>query len=155
MIQLQILPRIAVEERTASDDTLVISIVTPGIEHPKIYGEHVFKFSFHDVAKEYFLEANDYRDEMWVRPMEYETAEGIVEVAMANRDKKYWIIHCEAGISRSPGVAIGLARYLYMDPNLDKLIELYPMYNKYVRELIEKAMIVKLEEIDKELLKGK
>ena len=147
MIQLQVLPRLAIENKTVENDTLVISITSPSQQSPVIYGEHIYKFYFEDVTEEYNLPANDYRDAMIVKPMEYEIAESIAEIAWNNRDKKKWIIHCEAGISRSPGVAIGLAMYIDANPNVEKLEQQYPYYNKHVREYIEKAMDIKWQEV--------
>jgi len=129
------------------DDYLVISIVSPGREHPKIQGTNVHKFQFHDVTEEYFLENQN----RIVRPMEKEIAESIVDIAMSNRDCDRWIIHCEAGISRSPGVAIGLAKYIIMRPNRMQLMEKYPCYNKHVEALIGNAMIKRVDEITKGL----
>ena len=124
-------------------DLLVISIVSPGREHPKIEGTNIHQFHFHDVTEEYFLENQN----RIVRPMEKEIAESIVEIAMNNRDCDRWIIHCEAGISRSPGVAIGLSSYIATIPDRKKLIELFPCYNKYVCKLIEDAMEAQMKEL--------
>ena len=149
MIDLMVLSAAEMEGKNITSDTLVISIVSPGVVHPKIDGEYVYKFSFHDVTEEYFLDQQN----KIIRPMEYEIAESIVETCMNHRDKKRWIIHCEAGISRSPGVAIGLARYIDLSPNVDKLVKMFPYYNKHVQSNIEKAMRAKLLEIDRNRVK--
>ena len=147
-IKLYILPKIAMEEQNVHKDTLVISIVSPGQEHPVIHGEHIYKFAFHDVTEEYFLEHSN----KIIRPMEYEIAEGIVEVCMNHRDKKRWIIHCEAGISRSPAVAIGLAQYVDLDPNMHEIISNFPYYNMYVAKMINRAMEAKLKELENNII---
>ena len=128
-------------------DMFVISIVSPYREHPKIEGSNVWRFHFHDVTEEYFLE----KQNVTIRPMGKAIAESIADLAMKNRDDDRWVIHCEAGISRSPGVAIGLAKYIKTIPSREKLIELFPMYNKHVCKLIEEAMKAQVEEIEKEL----
>jgi predicted protein tyrosine phosphatase len=79
--------------------------------------------------------------------MEKEIAESIVEIAIDNRGCDRWIIHCEAGVSRSPGVAIGLAKYFKVTPNERRLKELFPHYNKYVAKLVEEALHRKMGEI--------
>jgi predicted protein tyrosine phosphatase len=124
-------------------DVLVISIVSPGRQHPIMHGSNIHKFQFHDITEEYFLENQN----RIIRPMEKEIAESIVEIAMNNRDCDRWIIHCEAGISRSPGVAIGLAKYIALKPNRQELIKLFPYYNKYVCQLIEEAMDAEMDKI--------
>ena len=149
MIEIMVLPAVEMEGKNITSDTLVISIVSPGVIHPKIDGEHVYKFNFHDVTEEYFLDQQN----KIIRPMEYEVAESIVETCMNHRDKKRWIIHCEAGISRSPGVAIGLARYIDLNPNAGQLVKMFSCYNKHVRNNIEKAMRAKLLEIDRNRVK--
>jgi predicted protein tyrosine phosphatase len=124
-------------------DLLVISIVSPGREHPKIIGTNIHKFNFHDVTEEYFLENQN----RIVRPMEKEIAESIVEIAMDNKDCDRWVIHCEAGISRSPGVAIGLSSFFKTIPNEEKLKELFPCYNKHVANLVKEALSRKMGEM--------
>ena len=131
-----VLPAVAMEGKNVTSDTLVISIGSPGVVHTKISGEYVYQFEFYDVTEEYFLENQN----KIIRPMEYEIAESIVEICMNNRDKKKWIIHCEAGISRSPGVAIGLARYIHTAPTDTELEKMFPLYNNYVRVMIQRAM---------------
>jgi predicted protein tyrosine phosphatase len=131
-------------------DHLVISIVSPGREHlPEIIGSNIHRFKFHDISQEYFLENQN----KIIRPMEKEIAESIAEIAMDNRDNDRWIIHCEAGISRSPGVAIGLAKYIALKPHRLQLIEKFPLYNKYVCKLIEDAMEKEIEKLDIKLRK--
>ena len=142
MINVMVLPAVAMEGQNVSEDTLVISIASPGCVHPVIHGEHIYKFWLYDVTEEYVV------GDRLIRPMEYEIAESIVEICMSNRDKKRWIIHCEAGISRSPGVAIGLSRYIDLFLSTDELIRRFPMYNKYIEKMISKAMKAKLLEIE-------
>ena len=145
MIQLQVLPRVAVEGKTFDDDTLVISISSPRQEPPKINAKYVHVYHFEDVTEEYKLPANDYRDELIVAPMGYEIAEAIVEVVWNNMDKKKWVIHCEAGISRSPGVAIALSRFFNTCPNESKLRELFPGFNTHVHSCIVNIMWTKVQ----------
>jgi predicted protein tyrosine phosphatase len=143
MIRIHVYPEMAMVGQDFSD-YLVISIVSPGREHPiGMISSNIHKFQFNDVTEEYFLENQN----RIVRPMEKEIAESIAEIAMNNRDCDRWVIHCEAGISRSPGVAIGLASYIATIPDRKKLIELFPCYNKHVCRLIEDAMEVQMKEL--------
>jgi predicted protein tyrosine phosphatase len=80
-------------------------------------------------------------------PMSEEIAESIVDIAMKSMYCKVWMINCEAGISRSPAVAIGLSSYINVMPDRKRLIELFPCYNKHVCKLIEDAMEVKMKKL--------
>ena len=131
-------------------DHLVISIVSPGREHPKMQGTNIHKFQFHDITEEYFLESVN----KTIRPIEREIAASIAQIALDNRDCDRWIIHCEAGISRSPGVAIGLAKHIALRPGLSRLKTMFQCYNKYVAQLVEEELAKKIEEIGKELHHG-
>lgn len=141
MISLKVLPRIAVENEKFDDNTLIISIVSPGVVHPKIDAKWVFPFHFHDVTEEFFLENRN----LVVRPMEFAVAEAIVDVVLRNLDKSKFIIHCEAGISRSPGVALGLAKHIEFTPSKKSLELWFPSHNKHVRECIERALDNKMQ----------
>jgi predicted protein tyrosine phosphatase len=147
MISVHVYPEAALHNQNLLD-TFVISIVSPGRQHPKMEGSNIHKFQFHDITQEYFLE----KQNMIIRPMEKEIAEQIVELAIKNMKDDRWIIHCEAGISRSPGVAIGLSRFIKLRPNRRMLKKAFPMYNKHVCRLIEEAMEKRMKDIDKELL---
>jgi predicted protein tyrosine phosphatase len=130
-------------------DMLVISIVSPGREHPPMQGENIYKFKFHDVTEDMFVQSNSFHGIMPC--MNKEMAESIAEIAMNNRYEDRWVIHCEAGISRSPGVAIGLASVLKTRPSKAVLMQLFPCFNIHVAKLIEDAMRAKVKEITAEL----
>ena len=153
MITLFVWPEIAVRETTVDfKDSLVISITSPGSEHPKIKGNNVHKFHFHDIREPIEL----FDGSTWL-PMSESVAEAIAQVAVKNMDKNVknvWLIHCEAGISRSPGVAIGLSRYVNFNLTTDELIKQHPCYNKYVCKLVEKAMRKEIDKLEKDLSGG-
>jgi len=140
MINIYVLPEIAVEGSDLKD-AFVISIVSPGREHPKIIGSHVHKFHFHDVGITYELP-----DGRLIQPMSETIAEAIVDLAMHHRYCDKWVIHCEAGISRSPAVAIGLSKFLKFNPNRRNLKKMFPNYNKHVCKLIEEEMETYIKE---------
>ena len=139
MIQIRVLSKWGMEDEDFGND-LVISIVSPGMTHPNIKGSNVHKFQFHDVIEEYFLK----NENRVIRPMEKEVAESIVRIASNNRHWDKWVIHCEAGISRSPAVAIGLAKYFRTTPDEEELKRLFPHFNKYVEKLIRETLKTKL-----------
>src|SRR5574337_481617 len=145
MIRLFVIPKMLAESiELFADNTLVISIGSPGGSKAKLKGDHVYFFEFHDIDRDIY----DDSKEIMYEAMKPIMAESIVEVAFNNRDKRNWIIHCEAGISRSPGVALGLAKFIALSPGVDKLEVEYPCYNRHVRRLIEEAGEKKVEEIN-------
>ena len=144
MIYIRVRSRREIEDQYVGD-SFVVSIVSPGTEHPKIGGTNIHQFHFHDIREDLMVESNCFSGIM--NAMTKDMAEAIVEVAMNNRDIETWLIHCEAGISRSPAVAIGLARHLKCTPTARELERMYPCYNKHVEGLIATATRKKVCEI--------
>ena len=142
MINIRVLPIWGMEDEDFGDK-LVISIVSPYVEHPKVKGNKVYKFHFHDITEEYFLSTTH----RLMQPMGKEIAESIAEIAIDNRDCEEWVIHCEAGISRSPAVAIGLASVIDTNPSVGALKKLFPSYNKHVEALVREAVKAKVDTI--------
>ena len=150
MIKLRVFSRMMVEEiRDFTSNVLVISIGSPGRENAKIKGENVFFFQFHDIEEDLV----DPLKEVVYESLKPKMAESVVDIAFAHRDKKIWVIHCEAGVSRSPGVALGLARFIDFDTQAHKLEKQFPCHNKHVRKLIEGAGLKKMREIEENLKK--
>lgn len=148
MIKIFVWPEIAMKESTIDfKDNLVISITSPGSKHVKIIGTNVHKFHFHDVR-----EPLELMDGSTMMPMSKEIAESIAELAINNRDKRVLMINCEAGISRSPGVAIGIARHLKCDPNENELKNQFPCFNMHVAKLVEEAIKTKLIKLVRRVL---
>lgn len=137
MIKIHVLSEwMAKDIKVFGDDVMVISIVSPGREHPKLIGENIFKFHFYDIDEELLLE----KENKVIRPMERKIAESIADIALDHRDKEIWVIHCEAGISRSPGVALGLASRIETFPDITRLEHLFPLHNTHVRRLVEESL---------------
>jgi len=144
MINVYVVPEAAMIDQNVGD-RFVISIVSPGRVHPNIIGTNVHKFHFHDVTQVY-----EVADGQLIRPMSETIADQIAEIAIKNVTVKEWIIHCEAGISRSPGVAIAISKYIKLNPNRKALKKAFPMFNKYVCLLIEQSIEMKIKELEKE-----
>lgn len=146
MIKVMVMSKLLVEHiRDFDDNTVVISITSPGAREAEIKGKHIHRFQFHDVREDLMVDG-------WVmNAMTEDVADAIVEVVVNNKDKKRLLVHCEAGVSRSPGVAIGIARYMEVDPGVDNLIDRFPCYNKHVEKMIHKAMRKKIERELKDL----
>jgi len=150
MINIFVWPEIAMRETTVDfKDNVVISITSPGSEHVNIRGTNVHKFHFHDVR-----EPLELMDGSTMMPMSKEIAESIAQIAVDNRDKRVWMINCEAGISRSPGVAIGIATILRTEPDAAELKKQFPCFNTHVAKLVEESVRVKLIELINRVLLG-
>ena len=116
MIKIFVWPEIAVVKSTLDfEDNLVISITSPGSEHPKIRGTNVHKFHFNDVP-----EPIELMDGSIMMPMMESIAKEIVNLAIKSQHNRAWLIHCEAGMSKSSGVAIGLASMFKDYPNVKR-----------------------------------
>ena len=145
MINIKVLSKVAVEGQDFGRNAFVISIVSPGNEHPKFTSEFLLRCQFNDVREDLMIDSGI------TSAMNKGMAEHIVDVAMEHRDVETWIIHCEAGISRSPAVAIGLARYLKCTPTAKELERMFPCYNKHVESLVSTAARKEICEIAKNL----
>ncbi len=114
------------------DGDMIISIESPGDKHARnVYGIKRLDVQFWDVTEE-IMDG----EKLW-RPLDHCHAEMIVEFMdahIANSDRL--IIHCAAGVSRSPGVAVGLSRYFDLGKTENDLRDLYPHFNLVVAKKI-------------------
>jgi len=88
----------------------VISISTPGNRDARIYTnpEKILRVSFYDIDKEIVDGDKKYE------PISDEQARIIAKFVKDNYDKIYLLfVQCEAGVSRSAGVAAAIAKYYY------------------------------------------
>lgn len=119
----------------------VISIVSPCTSHPKIMinRPRTLRLQFHDISpygiEEKHLEP--YRDGL----MQTYHAELILDFieaittecqAQAISFPKKVYIHCEAGVSRSPAVAMALSMIYGFRPTVNELFHTHNAYNEYV-----------------------
>ena len=114
---------------------MVISISSPNfsiprLHDPKMFGVPRLNLHFQDVTR--VIESAGRIFE----PMSEAQAKQIVDFA---EEYHPWcrrlVVHCDAGASRSPGVAIGLARFFpFSDENT--LRDLFPRFNVTVASLI-------------------
>lgn len=117
------------------DNACVISIVSPGAEWPSIACDNILRLAFHDVDRELVL------SDRTIHPMTNNQAKEIMEFFEKNVDKPRCVVHCEAGISRSPAVAIALSELVDGTPCAEALIERYPTFNRHVyRSMWEAGM---------------
>lgn len=114
---------------------MIISITSPGMEHPRPDTGDIPRLNlhFHDVIEEELIGT-----ELW-RTIDPSQAELIIDFVDDNIEKsECLIVHCQAGMSRSPGVAIGLSRY-YQFSNENELRSQFPHFNITVMKEIHKA----------------
>jgi predicted protein tyrosine phosphatase len=116
---------------------MIISVVTPGFSYPRLFDPQLIgvprlTLEFYDVMR--FEESGD----QIFAPISEEQATKIVDFVLdyfTRSDRM--VIHCDAGESRSPGVAIGLARYFEFSSE-NRLRDLYPRFNLTVAKTIWK-----------------
>lgn len=108
---------------------IVISIVSPDREHPRQSLVCLARLNLH------------FKD-----TMRYEVSEQGFSAEQANEVVEFvekWlleseriVVHCEAGMSRSAGVAVGLARYLLTDEDEKSVRDAKPHFNLDVAQKI-------------------
>lgn len=68
-----------------------------------------------------------------LHPMTMDTALTIIQFVLQHRNRMTkLVIHCHAGVRRSPAVAIGLAEWLPTMPSIHDLIEKHPCFNRHI-----------------------
>lgn len=107
--------------------------MSPGMDHPRPNTTQPrINIQFHDVTEELMVDGV-----LW-RLMEPEHAKMIVDFVYEQLPGAgTLIVHCEAGISRSAGVAVGLARYFNL-PNENEIRAQFPHFNIDVAKKIWK-----------------
>jgi predicted protein tyrosine phosphatase len=111
---------------------IVISIVSPGRNHPRPTLACLARLNL------------SFKDTMWgeVSPLGFssEQAQEVVDfVEKWLLQSERIVVHCEAGMSRSAGVAVGLARYLLTDEAENRVRDSKPDFNLYVAQKIWKV----------------
>jgi predicted protein tyrosine phosphatase len=124
MTKINICSRSQVQMLLPSEDSILISITDPGKVHPRISkGWRFLRLKFHDLDQ-----ARNEED----RLISKKDATLILEFIKVTIPKEI-IINCEAGISRSGGVAVALEEILNGDR---KAFKKYPNHNRLVTTTI-------------------
>lgn len=132
-MRIHVFPQYVVESIREYGKAFVISITAPGEPEARIVGDCVHRFQFHDIREDLLV-----HNTLW-RALDAETADRIVTAVVSNKTKKNTIIHCAAGISRSPAVALAISEFFDTDPNTKRLEEMYPCFNQHVRRMLVEA----------------
>lgn len=111
---------------------IVISIEAPGYTHPRQRASVPrLDIQFEDVTEELM------GDSRLLRPIDESQAAVIVDFMESySSEADRLIVHCAAGISRSPGVAVGLSRYFDLNLSENDLRDKYPHFNIIVAQRI-------------------
>lgn len=99
-------------QETIPENAAIISISTPDVSYVplpfhKCKNAVLLELQFDDVDS----------DENGLQPMSWEQAENVAEFVLRNKHRGIWV-HCDAGQSRSAGVAAAIAKCLFGDDTL-------------------------------------
>jgi predicted protein tyrosine phosphatase len=118
--------------QTITERDIVISIVSPGREHPRPTLTCLARLNL------------SFKDTMWGEesPLGFSDDQAQQAVEFVEKqllESQNIFVHCEAGMSRSAGIAIGFARYLVTDEDENALRDSKPHFNLYVAQKIWKV----------------
>jgi predicted protein tyrosine phosphatase len=126
-MELRILSREAAERYEPQGVEICISITDPGAPAAKLSPRFaaVLRLAFSDIV------AIDTPEDVLFAPDQAGTVVGFVE-QWGHADRL--VVHCHVGVSRSPGVALGLCdRFGWPAAALE---ESYPSWNRWVRQVL-------------------
>lgn len=143
-VRLWVIPKYVAEDIGEFGDKVVLSITTPGCPDAGIRGNKVYRFRFYDILSMKF----DPNKNISICPMSGGLARYMAEciVSELKAGNTQVVIHCEAGVSRSPAVALAIADVFDTYPTKQALLMMYPLYNKHVRNLVHRAIVNVLNE---------
>jgi len=127
---------------------VVVSIVSPEMKDYSIpYNGQcydVLYLRFHDILSNGHIQSlNDVGDE--IVPIGDEHVEKILDFADRYDYIRDWLIHCEAGMSRSPAVALALSEIMNGQEDAEKYVKtMYPKIHNNIN--VRKAILNKHQE---------
>lgn len=118
----------------------VISIVSPCCVHPErlIARDHTTFLKFHDINP-YGVEERHltpYKDGLMTKQHAQQILKFYEKIVNKQANISRLIIHCEAGVSRSPAVALALSLIHDLKPSAYRLYRDHCCYNPYVFNMI-------------------
>ncbi len=129
-IPVTILPEIAVlNTYRPQAGEILISIQEPGRPPIVPYGRFlaIHHFGAWDIPYRILDEEKD------LKPLSLDDAHELIEFVLRYRNQMTALtIHCHAGVSRSPAVALALAEWVDTTPHAYALIERYPCFNRQI-----------------------
>lgn len=105
---------------TANAPHVIVSITTPGDPHEARLpvGEltlAVLRLSFHDMDSDHLTHCSDLTDDERRECFTKAQAREIIDLVAGHPSAKLLIVHCDAGLSRSPAVAAAVSKALTGD----------------------------------------
>lgn len=105
-----------------AEDKIIISISTPGEEFPEFYEQNysildILFLSFYDIEDENEIRSVATDGQIFNDDMAAQIAEFVRFWSKKNDNVNIWV-HCDAGVSRSAGVAAALQKYFYGDDSM-------------------------------------
>lgn len=128
-------------------DFVIVSITSPGLNGYRIpyspFCKDTLHLQFHDCApdpanREMVLYGSLVKV-VTLKPIDENIAKQIIDFAKKYQNVKDWLVHCEAGLSRSPAVALALSEILNATTEPEQFVQgIYGTthHNKYVRNVI-------------------
>lgn len=143
-VRLWVIPKYVAEDIGEFGDKCVISITTPGCPHADIRGDNVYRFEFYDILS---VKHDPIRGAIY--PISDTLAKSMARAIVyeaSRKDDVQIVVHCEAGVSRSPAVALAISDVFKTYPSRQALLMMYPLYNKAVRDLVSRALTETIKE---------
>lgn len=133
-MKLVVMSRVEAEKTTFSPNQAIISLFTPGDPPPKILGDPaaVLQMAVMDVDPEAHGLGPEFKEAAFTRKQ----AIAAVEFVERNRNIETLVVHCDAGRSRSAGLAMAIALHQQV-PNPVLKQEAGP--NQWIKNLYLKA----------------
>lgn len=94
--------------------------------------EEVLRLRFHDYDKDHLHRQAD------LAHMSRQQAKQVADFVWRNQHRRKLVIHCEAGVSRSPAVALAAMRILpgYSSEDIFRAQKRLSLYNRFVRRIV-------------------
>lgn len=126
---------------------IVISVLSPGMEHPKMLDNHerTLRLQFIDLSGfRMDTQAREHYGDFLMTPNHARAIINFVEPFLTSglemeKAPNRVMIHCEAGISRSPAIGIALTTIYGLLPTPAEMLRQHFAYNEYVLHLMMDA----------------